>query len=86
MHHMFRRDFAKLVLHAWSFRSVPLGVMSEHIPFLRSRYGAAAVASAALAAAAAAWYTSRSPTTEVSPADSNPASPSGLLAPVNFKV
>ncbi len=60
--------------------------MSEHIPFLRSRHGAAAVASAAVAAAAAAWYTSRSPKVEVSPEDSSTASPSGLLAPVKFKV
>ena len=89
MHTCFAdRDFAKLVLvlHAWPVRSVPSGVMSEHIPFLRSRYGATAIASAALAAAAAAWYTSRSPITEVSPADNSTASPSGLLAPVRFKV
>ncbi|DBB13631.1 TPA: hypothetical protein ACH3X3_000652 [Trebouxia sp. C0006] len=60
--------------------------MSEQIPFLRSRYGAAAVASAALAAAAAAWYTAKSPITEVSPEDNSTANPSGLLAPVRFKV
>ncbi|DBA92892.1 TPA: hypothetical protein ACH3X1_003062 [Trebouxia sp. C0004] len=60
--------------------------MSERIPFLRSRYGAAAIASTALAAAAAAWYTSRSPAIEVSPANNSTASPSGLLAPVGFKV
>lgn len=73
--------FACLVIEIRSFV-----VMSEHVPFLRSRYGAAAVASAALAAAAAAWYTARSPTDEVSPADNGTASPSGLLAPVRFKV
>ncbi len=60
--------------------------MSEHIPFLRSRYGATAVVSAALAAAAAAWYASRSSITEVSPADNSTASLLGLLAPVRFKV
>ena len=60
--------------------------MSEQISFLRSRYGAAAVASAALAAAAAAWYTAKSPITEVSPEDNSTANPSGLLAPVRFKV
>lgn len=60
--------------------------MSEHTPFLRSRYGAAAVASAAVAAAAAAWYTTRSPSLASPPAQGQTATPSGLLAPVKFKV
>lgn len=68
--------------------SVPATVTSMHAntPFFKSKVGAGVVASAAVAAAATVWYASRSPPVKTHPGDQQAALPSGLLAPVKFKV